>query len=210
MKYSLHTYLFLLLLACFAASAFAQTPISLGFQTGLNFGNASTSPSVSTSSRTGFMLGYMMEIGVSEKFFIEPGLVYVQKGAEFYLSALPGFGNVTWKFNYLSLPIMLKGKFGHEDFKPILFAGPDIGINLSAEIQGTNNGQTQTADVKNLTETIDFAFDIGAGGEYQISPSGTMQGSIRYSFGLSDIDKSSASWKSSGVQLVVGMKWAVR
>lgn len=191
--------------------AMAQPSVGIGVQAGINFANATTSPtSISTTSRTGLMLGGYVDIGLSDVLSIQPGLMYVQKGAEFSVSAGGTTATATWKFDYIELPVLLMAHFGPSEFKPTLFAGPNIGINLKAEAEATSGSQSSTMDLKDDVESIDFALDFGAGGEYQINPTTALFANIRYSLGLSDIDKDgTSSWKSTGVQILVGAEFGI-
>lgn len=199
-----------MLIASHVISGFGQTPVSLGLRAGLNFANASTEGvSLSTSTRTGLVLGGLLEIGLSDAIFIQPEIFYIQKGAEFTISGGGQSATVTWKFDYIEMSALLKAKFGSTEFKPYIFGGPNIGINVVAEAEGKSGTQSQTVDLKNLIESTDFAFDIGVGGEYSMNEETSLVGDIRYSLGLSDIDKSESSWKSTGVQIILGVKFSL-
>ena len=200
-----------LVLYCCSTSALAQATASFGFQAGLNFANASTSPaSISTSSRTGVMVGAQIEIGLSNILSIQTELFYIQKGAEFNISSGGTSTTATWKFDYVEVPVLLKARFGSAKFKPFIFAGPNFGVTTKAEGEVKVGSESQTVDLKDQIESSDITLDFGAGVEYQVSSTTTLIGSIRYSLGLNDIDKdNTASWKSTGVQLVVGAKFSL-
>ena len=187
----------------------SQTPVNLGLEGGVNFGNASTSPSsISLSSRTGVMAGALLEIGLSEALYLQPEVFYAQKGAEFSVSSPNGSGTITWKVDYIEIPILLEGKFGQSEFKPLIFAGPNIGFNLSANAEATNGTNTGSVDIKDQIESMDFALDFGAGGEYMINSTTSFITTIRYSLGMTDINKDATdSWKTTGVQLLAGFKF---
>jgi hypothetical protein len=204
---------FILFLAVLISTtiASAQSPLKIGVEGGVNFGNASTSPtSVSFSSRTGLMAGALLEVYVSDVFYFQPEVLYAQKGAEFSVSSSSGSGTLTWKFDYIEIPLLLEAKFGQSEFKPMIYGGPNIGFNVSATAEGSNGSSSGSVDIKDQVESIDFALDFGAGGEYAINPTTALIASIRYSLGISDIDKDATStWNTRGVQLLVGAKFTL-
>ena len=207
---AMHFVFFLALLSS-TTTLLAQSTVNFGIEGGVNFGNASTEPnSVSFSSRTGIMVGALLEVGFSDVFYFQPEVRYTQKGAEFSVSSSSGSGTITWKFDYIEIPLLMEAKFGQSEFKPLIFAGPNIGFNLSANVEGSGTGGSASADIKDQLESIDFAMDFGAGGEYTINPTTALVASIRYSLGLSDIDMDpSSTWKTRGVQLVAGVKFSM-
>ncbi len=185
--------------------SFAQ--IKLGVGAGLNFANASITPStVSTTTRTGFMVGGVFEIALSSSISLQPELIYIQKGC----AASQGNTSVTEKFSYIEIPVLLKVKFGTSEFKPYVFGGPAIALNMSAEEELNNGTQTQTNDLKNVIESTDFGLQFGAGADYSINPKTILFGDIRYALGLSNIAKTAGvSIKTTGIQIFVGIKFAL-
>jgi hypothetical protein len=200
-----------LILFCLSTRALAQPAVSFGFQGGLNFADASTSPNYeSISSRTGAMFGAQFEVALSDFLSIQPELFDIQKGAVFSGTTEGASGRSTWKIDYAELVILLKAKFGSTQFKPFVFAGPNIGIKTNAEAVVELGTLSETTDLKDKIESTDIALDFGIGGEYQMDSTAALVGSIRYSHGFSDINKdNTASWKSYGVQVVVGVKFSL-
>lgn len=198
-----------------ASVAPAQTPLSLGLQAGVNFANSSTDPDLSLSSKTGMMVGGFVEVPLSPVIYITGEVFYIQKGAEL---SLLGFDS-KFKLDYLEIPILLKAKFDAQGFTPFVFAGPNFGINVSSEIEASYGGFGGSADIKDWVESLDMAIDFGAGGEIPVAPTTSLVVSIRYSLGLTDAfkepadpdfsDFSNMTWKNTGVQLVVGVRFAL-
>ena len=61
------------------ATATAQVPVGLGFRAGINLANASLVPEFSTSSRTGLMIGGVLELGIGGPLYIQAEPSYTQK-----------------------------------------------------------------------------------------------------------------------------------
>ncbi|MFQ3333016.1 MAG: long-subunit fatty acid transport protein [Flavobacteriales bacterium] len=80
----------ILVLAFFTIAVSAQSliPIKYGVKVGTNISNIISTPNegvtnIETSSQIGISGGFYMEIALNDKWFINPELMYVQKGASF-------------------------------------------------------------------------------------------------------------------------------
>jgi opacity protein-like surface antigen len=205
----------LILILLIGQEGFSQAKSSLGFKGGVNFANAITSGTgtsvESVSGRTSFLFGGFLDIEISKLLSIQPELLYIRKAAGgIWLST--GM-NTEYHFDFLAIPALLKMNFGSDEFKPYVFIGPNIGILVSAQVENKfTSGRTQTLDIKQNAESIDFAIDIGAGMEYSINKNNSILSELRYSRGLTNTTKkppSSNSWYSTGIQLLIGMKFSL-
>ena len=68
-----------------AGLVYSQPNISLGIEGGLNIANVSINPSQTSNSRTGLIIGGVMDIGISSNIGVTGGLRYIMKG-------IPGYG----------------------------------------------------------------------------------------------------------------------
>lgn len=150
--------------------------IHVGIKGGINIANQSfTTSGVSrdTDSKIGLMLGGYLTIMISNKFDIQPELVYSQMG--YSLASLnPKLVN---SYDYLSLPIILKYSV-YKNFS--LQAGPQLGILLAAS---STNG-INTIDIKDSTTGLDFGGTFGIGLDF-----GKFNGGARYYLGFSNLYK---------------------
>ena len=80
----------ILVLAFFTIATSAQSliPIKYGIKVGTNISNIISTPNegvtnIETSSQIGISGGFYMEIALNDKWYINPELLYVQKGASF-------------------------------------------------------------------------------------------------------------------------------
>ncbi|HEX8315873.1 MAG TPA: porin family protein [Flavisolibacter sp.] len=199
---------YFLLFASVALSTFAiaQTKPSFGIKAGITQaglqGDAVNSlqslidfsdGAIKTSSRTGFFAGGFANIPVSEKFSIEPGVYYTQKGYEMggsfslkgaeFLSA-----NAKAQLNttYIDVPILAKVNLS--GFQ--LFAGPQVSYLADAKLRTTAgalgfNIVDNTMDAKDQFNQWDVALTGGVG--YQFSNGFNI--SAAYDHGLSKVDK---------------------
>ena len=122
------------------------------------------------SMRTSVHLGLLAEIIVSDKFSVQPELLYSGQGSSD--NRAPGFSRI--KLDYITLPVL--GKFGLTD-KLSFEAGPQLGLLVSAKNK-TDDANAKIDGVK----TLDFG--LNAGLEYELSSGVIFQG--RYNLGLTD------------------------
>jgi Outer membrane protein beta-barrel domain len=177
---------------CFIAS-FSQG-VSGGLRVGMNIANQNQSGSglsISSDAKIGLMAGAYLTIMASEKFGVQPELVYSQMGAS---TSILG-STVNNNFNYLSLPVMLRYNVT-ENFN--LQAGPQLGLLLSASQSSGSN----SVDIKNQANSIDFGGAFGLGVDF-----GKFNAAARYYLGFSNLAKdapSGVSIKGTSIQIMVG------
>jgi hypothetical protein len=193
--------------ALFAFGFANAQDLKFGAKAGVNFANLSTNYSSldETSENTmkiGFHVGGLVEIKFSEKFALQPELLYSAQGTTTESSSNDfGFGSSSSEsklsLGYINVPIMVK-------FYPIekLFieAGPQVGFLISAkeksegtttitytngegmEVTETESFDTET-DMKDFYKSIDFGINFGVGYEFTEN----LFANVRYNLGLSNI-----------------------
>lgn len=192
-------------------SAFAQMTVIP--KAGVTFSNVNFTDDMldgedDSESRIGFMLGAALEIGLNEKFAVQPELLFVQKGFQF-----SGDGwEDKYTINYLEVPVLFKAKFG----KFYANAGPSFAFGLGGKNKWEDGPDSGDLDIKfgddpGNSEDIYFdnSFDLGIqlGVGYQVGP---VVVDLRYGMGMSDIndepDGFSGDWafKNRSWQLTVG------
>src|SRR5688572_23633114 len=155
----LKTTLLALLLIFTAAGIYAQPSLSLGVEGGLNIANVSITPSQTSNSRTGLIIGGVLDIGISRSIGVTTGLRYIMKGFQ----VTNGGATFTDKLNYLEVPALLKVKFPLTEVKPYLIGGPVLGIRVAASEEQSNGQQTNDVDASSAFESIDFGLLFGGG-----------------------------------------------
>jgi opacity protein-like surface antigen len=160
-----------------------------GVKGGLNLANISGDVE-DNSSKIGFNVGGFVEIKVSDKFSVQPELLFSTQGTKEEYSE--NFGgstiNYTDKLNlsYLNIPVMAKF-YVAEKFS--LEAGPQVGFLLSAnaksEATDGTDSLSEEEDVKDAFESIDFGLNFGAGYDF----TSNLSVGLRYNLGLSNIAK---------------------
>jgi opacity protein-like surface antigen len=183
-----------IIFAAAAVFAFGMTNAQearFGAKGALNF--ATITNSEGAKNKVGFAIGGFAEIKVSDKFAVQPELMYSLQGAK--------YDGGSAELNYINIPVMAK-YFVTEEIS--LQAGPQLGILMSATAKSDGGG---SSDFKDQTKAIDFGLNFGAG--YNIGED--MMIDLRYNLGLSQIEKELASGqtasKNAVIQLGFGYKF---
>lgn len=190
-----------------AVAAMAQNGVSFGVKAGVTSANLSgdavnslqnlldfSNGAISTSSRTGFFAGGFANIPIGERFSIEPGVYYSQKGYTLQgglnIKGAEFLGiNAKSQLNtsYIDVPVLLKANLS--GFQ--VFAGPQVSYLTNAQLRttagalGFNIINTKT-DALNQFNRWDAA--VTGGVAYQF-PTG-FSISASYDYGLMKADAS--------------------
>lgn len=162
--------------------------VKFGAKAGVNLASLSGDNTDDLDGRTSFHVGGVAEIMISEKFSVQPELLYSAQGAK--ESSEDEFEKIesTLRFDYINLPIMAKF-YVAEGLS--IEAGPQVGflMNAEAEVEYTDKefpefSASGTQDIKDDASSIDFGVNFGFG--YKLE-SGLNFGA-RYNLGLSNIN----------------------
>jgi hypothetical protein len=175
----------ILLLALFLPFSAQAQSTEFGFKGGVNIATFSGDEVGDADSRIGMIVGGSFAFNVSPMFSIQPELLYAMKGAKF---SDPDF-SVTFKHDYLEIPILARltvPTAPGSSLRPSLLAGPALGIELSCDIEGQEDGVTVSSSCSNFdlnTKSTDFGLVFG--GELGIDRGGMRIGlELRYNLGL--------------------------
>ena len=194
------------------SDTYAQLKFSLGPRAGINLANLSFDPDlpdgVDKSSRLGFKFGVLAELGFSPMLAVQIEPMYAMKGTELEGSVQGQTAKQNFKLSFIEIPILLKVKFTAGSVTPYVFAGPNIGLLLSSDVETEFGGQTNEVDIKDETSSIDLAVDFGAGVGFAAGPGIVIMFDVRYALGLSDLNDDpqdpNRTIKSTGIQILVG------
>lgn len=172
---------------------FAQFEVHFGPKAGVNLASITGDDTDDHKIRTAFHLGAAVEFSFSDKFSLQPEVLYSSQGSKYEESGSDFEYQYTEEgkliLDYLNVPIMAK-------FYPVpgLFfeAGPQVGVLLKAEVDydytEIYNGETYTEsgteDVKDEVLPIDFGLNFGVG--YKLDFGLVL--SARYNLGLLNLN----------------------
>ncbi len=217
---------FIAVTACLFTATAANAQIKYGVRAGVNMANWQgdavkslnsivnvTDGYLSTKGRTGFHVGGYVSIPVGEKFSIEPGLQYSQKGyaikGNIDIPALKFIGanaGAQVQSHYIDVPLLVRAEVA----KGLsVYAGPQFSylvknnLRVDAGVLGISLF-TRNLDITDQFKRIDAG--IAAGARYQFANGFHVQAG--YDYGLSRVDANS-SFKSYNrvVKLGVGFEF---
>lgn len=176
-----------IILSAFAVCAFAlsnaqDSKLSFGIKAGVNLSSISGMKGDDGSDakgRTGFYVGGLANYSISDKFSIQPEVLYSMEGAD------------KRALDYIRIPVMAKYEVV-ENFS--ILAGPSFAFRMAAE----------NAELEKATKSSDFGLGIGAAYAF-----GNIFVDARYNMGLSDIKDASEgdTLKNNNIQLGIGYKF---
>lgn len=170
---------------------------SWGVRIGMNVSTCSEKvdegPEPDYKSTIGFRLGIIGDLGLSEKFYIQPGLYFTSLGAkqEFYDK------DATVNLNYFQLPVLASYRILlKNDMKIHLNAGPYIayGISGKQKFAGEKINAFGTDDDEGGLRRFDTGLSFGAGIEIHKTYFG-----LGYDLGLANILDDEV-WETSEVK----------
>ncbi len=176
----------------------AQEYVMFGAKGGVNFSTFSGDGSNAFNDpkgRTSFHLGLVAEIPMSDKFSIQPEVLYSGQGYD--ISERNNGNDIEYQLDYINVPVIAKF-YVFEGFA--LEAGPQVGFLVNSEIDSDpssvndNNSISLNEDQFNK---VDFGVALGASYKFR----GGFFASGRYNIGLRDIyDDSFANNIFSGAE----------
>jgi hypothetical protein len=191
----------LLLVAVFTVgfvNAQDKEDMSFGVKGGLNVSSITNSDQdgVNSKSLIGFHVGFFGEFMISDKFAIQPELLYSAQGVKLEFAG----DNGDLKLDYINIPVMAK-YYVADAFS--LELGPQIGFLVSAKAK--SGGVSE--DIKDQVKSTDVS--LGFGGTYYFAEKFML--GARYNLGLTRIQKDlspgESESKNSVFQISVGYKF---
>ena len=174
------------LFAIIGANAQADSElVQIGVKGGVNFATVTGDGFESPDSRTSFNAGFVAEIPFSERFSIQPEVLYSGQGFDVKRFDQDNFldndENVEYLLDYIQIPILAKIYL----VKGLnVQAGPQIGFKINEEIDYQPNDDAGDFD---LDETEDIDISLAAGVEYKFDGGFFIQG--RYNYGFTELIK---------------------
>lgn len=180
----------------FISNNFAQSKLKLGVNGGLTYSSFRGNPQIETlDAGFDFLVGVSFEYQLKERLSLVSNINYDRKTATDnpYIQIIenpedPSFyGKVKIKFRnqYLSLPILLKYKFGTNN-SFFINGGPFLSYLLKSEL--TNNYDNTSSDQTDNFKTLDYGLTFGFGKTFKLKNNNELSIEIRENLGLSEIN----------------------
>ena len=190
----------------------AQEKVSIGAKVGVNFSKIQGDAVENADGRTGFHFGAIVEIPITEKFSVQPEILYSQQGLETktLLGDIVDGLDLKLKLDYITVPVLAKYNLING---LSIEAGPQFGFLAKAEsetdlVGGSVEG-SRTDDVSDQFSSFEIGAAIGA--EYELNSGLFFQ--ARYIIGVSNADDNNEDGffqddlTNSNLQVSVGFKF---
>lgn len=183
-------FLALVFLAAVPSILNAQDTI-IGVKGGLSSANISTDDTEigDTNSRTGFIAGPFLQIGLSDVFAIQFEGLFAQRGFEADFEGTQG----ALELDYIEIPLFLKAMAGGSNgtVRPGVYAGGYLAFESSCAITGEGGGVSVELDCDEgddfQRETTDFGLLFGGEVQIDVGESLVLLIDGRYNLGLRDL-----------------------
>lgn len=172
----------------------------------MNFSYAKAVPESGGSTRNAPALHLLRDFSLSDSLFLASGLSLVSRGVQTELFELENL-NITGtvRLDYLEVPLYWgwrpQGAMG-TGFH--ILTGPNFAIALKREILVLD---LVALDLTNRFTPYDLKWDVAVGWGYRVSRRWNLLFQARYSFGLMDIDQSSETYLTRGIQTLIGVRY---
>lgn len=163
-------------IALLSMSSVNAQNVQFGAKVGVNFASINGDDTDELDMRTSFHVGVFSELSYSERFSLQPELVYSSQGAKM---SEEGF-DVSIRLSYINLPIIAK-YYLTEGLS--LEAGPQFGLLLSAKVKSEFDGESEEEDIKDELNDFDFGINFGAGYKLENGINFT----ARYNYGFTNL-----------------------
>jgi hypothetical protein len=186
----------------------------IGIRAGINLASFSYSAPDETEdlftfkSNLGFQAGIDYEMNLGGAIYFNPAVLYSQKGSKLEFDFLGAKSEGKFVHNYIEVPLDFVYKFGSDDMKFGVFAGPYLGYFLGGYTQGDGEDKEtyDKADIDDGFNRIDYGVELGLG--FYLSGINVR---AYYSLGLANFGKVEEGdpdvvWKNKGIGLTVGYR----
>jgi hypothetical protein len=194
------------LMAISSKDIFAMSRLTLGLKGGINSANLKLSfegTELTYQARFRLIWGGFVGVKVSNRFTIQAEAYRSPKGSKI-LETLDGVPTtVTLMYDYLEFPLLVKysqPSFGKAT--TAFFAGPYVAFKQSAKQEISTFGEGTTEDLTGQ-KAKDYGLVFGFSVDYKIGKA-ILIADIRYSLGLTDVDKAPESTIRHRVLAIMG------
>lgn len=173
-----------LVLAVLFIIATTAQPAELGFTGGLNMANQ-TGDWTENKTLLTFGGGAFGSVPLAPQISVQAEVLYMMKGTKWDYEEDGISIEEKFKLTYLEIPVLFKYEVPMEgSISPLFFAGPALGILLSAKVDVAGI----ELDVKDFTKGTDFGVVFGGGAAVKAGEKAKVMFAARYTLGLSNLN----------------------
>lgn len=207
---NLKSIVLVLLFAC--KISFSQEHNVFGISAGTNYSSL-RGDIVEFESEFSFLFGVNYTFSLKENLSIKAELNYERKNTnrEIPIGGVLGQGGIfsegkyRRKYDYITLPVLLKYNFGYDD--PFYVnGGPYLGYIINAEEK--LDGSTRGIDITNLYKSFELGISFGVGKVFSVSKNNNLSVEVRNNLGLTSLSES-YSIRSNSLNLILGWSFTL-
>jgi len=188
----------------------SQAQSSIGPTAGLSIAklyNLENADGITSSYKVGLSIGVAFETVINAQFSFQPELRFTQMGD---LEKFDMLADVSTNLNYISLPLFAKYKFGSNQTKFFILAGPRIGYGIG-DITGKSDEDSESMSYEDAQiKRFDFGLEFGVGVSFQLG-TGSIFIDARYYLGLQKLatEQRGDNAKNTAIGINVGYLFAL-
>ncbi|MET0636992.1 MAG: porin family protein [Chitinophagaceae bacterium] len=213
------TKFFLTLAIAIGTTVATQAQTTFGIRGGVNFqninGKEADGGDLDYKIKTGFSAGVNAEIPVGDGFYVQPGVLFSQKGAKLDDDLRINLSYIEVPVNFLYKPELGTGKL-------LLGFGPYLGVAVGGSIKSDDSDEDIDFKFKSKVTTAEYLTDgpylrrFDAGGNllvgYEFSNKLSFQlnaqlGLLNINPEIEDADDNDGKWKNTGFGLSLGYRF---
>lgn len=196
----------LLMAVVLSIGASADARMKLGPRAAVALASVSGDGTEELDSKLGLALGGFIDVpfGSNSPFGIRGEVNLVNKGAE----AEVGTTSLKLNFDYVEVPVMVKYNIPVKgNIAPNFFAGPVVGILVSAKQKYDFAGDEQEVDIKEYLKSTDFSLCFGGGVDIVMGTSGVLILDVRYELGFTNVLDDGGEGEIKNNAFMIGVGW---
>jgi hypothetical protein len=197
-------------LVAVARGAGAQERAAVGAQVGYSRADLTGENSDLVESRQGAITGVYLHLPMNRVLSLRPELLFSLKGGRILslVAGSPGVSLIDIELAYLELPVLARLTLPRGRYRPVLFGGPSVGLQIGCDFGVTSPDSTAHAtcgqtDVSGIREW-DLGWIAGAAVEMHL-PRTTLALQGRYSAGFRSVIEGPVDLRNRGIALLFGL-----
>jgi len=191
-------------------AAGAQEGAAVGAQVGYSRADLTGENSDLVESRQGAVTGVYLHLPVNSVVSVRPEVLFSLKGGRILtlVAGSPGVSLIDIELAYLELPVLARLTLPRGRYRPAVFGGPSVGLQIGCDLGVTSPDTTVNAtcgqpDVSGIREW-DLGWIAGAALEMHL-PRTTLALQGRYSAGFRSVLEGPVDLRNRGMALLFGL-----
>ncbi len=179
-------------------SSGAAAQVRYGAKAGVTFATIDAPEQPDYELRFGLAAGGFVVWPIGSRFAFQPEVLFNQKGAKIDSDLV----EASIRFDYLEVPLLARYNLTSSAQPFFLVGGPSLAFRLHAEASALLGEESESIDITDDTEELDWGLVVGAGKEFsRFSVEG------RYTHGFKDVDPDGANIKNRAITVLAGVRF---